>query len=459
MPPKSAAAAAASTSGSLETFEAPDPQRPFNVLCRDSQCRAILGHSSDFQGIFPLEDAQVLVLGFKEDGKIIRKQRIKTKKTTADGHKCCEAKIGRIFTIIPAYPHLEGRERVTLFRDSILIDHLDQSSSNAETPASRPSRQTDDQSQDDQTIGGQPEDQEPTDVPSSEEMAEDILGLKRFCLNLDETQEILSKQVAELQTSHQAPQNPNQDLQKELDDLKCTFKTFEHRLTAVESSVQNRLTALESALQIILENQTRNHAQVDRPSNTELSSRKSNISVEIPFKRMHRSSSPKPLTEQQQQNISPPPSEELIDESNEDTTSKSKHTETRTARSTKSQPRQAELTNLPNANGQEAGSGGGGGTRQARDEEGTRAETSIVISDDESDDDDDREYNVEHASKRARLSKKQQKQQQVHGKKKRGRPSIGLLAKQELRIDRPDEGEDDDYQGATGRVTRSKRSS
>ncbi|KAK6504105.1 hypothetical protein TWF506_002317 [Arthrobotrys conoides] len=453
-----------------------DPPRPFYVVCRacrDEMGISIFGHSSKYQGTFIVKDREVVVLEYSPENRSINchwETKTRTKLTKADGKYCpvscakCGADVGRIYSYLPFYPDIEGVGRVALFKDRIHFDYdIEQPSSGTQTPTSP---NTDDRSEIPQSQEEPVQDSpyqgsedhvetQPEDKSVSEEIADDILALKRFCLTLDEHQETLSKQF----------HGSNRNFQKELDDLKGSFRSFETRLSAVESSVQNRLTALESALQILLESQNQKNAPVAdaQSKNVETTSRRSNIIVEIPVKRRHRSPSPKPAADQQSQNISPPLSEEPSDESNKDTTSKSKHAETQTTRGTKSQPRQAESANPSNA--QEAGGGGGDEekSRQARDEEGMRAETSIVISDDSSDDDDGSESAAEHASKRARLngkSKKQkQRQQSVSAKKKRGRPTIGSSTKQELRTDKPDEDEDYDDRGTTRRTTRSKRSS
>lgn len=479
MPRRSKAAPAAATSSRQAYSRRTDPPRPFYVscrACRDGAKFSILGDSTQYKGTFIVKDREVVVLSNSPENRGIKchwEAKTRTKLTKADGKYCpvscaeCGADIGRIYSYLPFYPDVEGVGRVALFNDCIVFGFdIPEFSSGTQTPTSLHTDEQSEMSQSqeesaryqdsDDQVEDEPENQH-EDQLDPEDIAEDILSLKRFCLTLDENQETLSKRL-------QNSQNSTQTLQNELTDLKDTFKSFETRLSAVESSVQNRLRALESALQIILENQTQNHLSVAvadvQSNNVETTSRRSNISVEIPAKRRHRSPSPKPVVDQQSQNISPPLSEEPTDESNKDTTSESKQLETRGTRGTKSQPRQAESTNPSNA--QEAG-GDEEKSRQARDEEGTRAETSIVISDDESDYDDKAEYTVEHASKRARLNKKddkkKQQQQSTHAKKKRGRPSIGSSAKQELRIDKPDVDEDYDDEGMTRKVTRYKRSS
>ncbi|KAK6342778.1 hypothetical protein TWF718_008165 [Orbilia javanica] len=476
MPRRSKAASAAT-----ESLQRTDPPRSFYVVCRacrDDMELSVIGHSSKYQGTFIIKDKEVMVFGYDPENPSISchwRTKVRSKLKKADGEYCparcarCGSDIGRIYTYLPFYPDVEGLGRIALFKDRIRFDYdIERLSPDTQTPTSV---NTDDRSQITQTQEDSIADSQyhssssrieerhrDRPSPSPEGVAEDILLLKRFCLNLDETQDNLSKQL-------QSSKNADKDFQRELDDLRDTFKTFESRLSAVESSVQNRLAALESALQILLENQAQNNTPVmDVQRYVEPTSRKSNISVEIPVKRRHRSPSPKPVGDQLSQNISPPLSEEPTDESNKDTTSKSKHSETRTARSTKSQPRQAESTNPSGA--QEAG-GDDEKSRQARDDEGTRAETSIVISDDESDDDDRVESAAEHASKRARLNnkndkKKQQQQQQQpqpYAKKKKVRLLLGSSSKQELRTDKPDENEDYNDQGTAVRVTRSKRSS
>ncbi|KAF3113971.1 hypothetical protein TWF569_010284 [Orbilia oligospora] len=456
-----------------------DPPRPFYVVCRacrDEMGITIFGHSSKYQGTFIVKDREVVVLEYSPENRSINchwETKTRTKLTKADGKYCpvscakCGADVGRIYSYLPFYPDIEGVGKVALFKDRIHFDY-DIVSSGTQTPTSPNTEdlsevsQSQEESVQDSQYQGSEEHVEthPEEQSVSEEIADDILALKRFCLTLDEHQETLSKKF-------HSSQNSTRNIQRELEDLKGSFKKFETRLSAVESSVQNRLTALESALQIILENQTQSNAPgADaQDGNVDITSRRSNVVVEIPVKRRHRSPSPRPAADQQSQNISPPLSEEPSDESNKDTTSKSKHAETRTTRRAKSQPRQADSTNPSNA--QEAREGGVDeeNSRQARDEEGTRAETSIVISDDESDDDDGAESAAEHASKRAKLNskskkeKKQQRQSSIPAKKKRGRPTIGSSTKQELRTDKPDENEDYDDRGTTGRTTRSKRSS
>ncbi|KAK6505481.1 hypothetical protein TWF481_007379 [Arthrobotrys musiformis] len=542
MPRKPAVVPAAATvPPAASSSKAKDSQRPFHVICRACEnyefTISVLGNSATYQGTFTVDGQEVVVVGYdseKSDGIVCDwSTKVRTKLKTDDGYKwkfrpvsCakCATDVGRIYTYLPSYPDVEGPKKVALFKNRVSFNYDIDSSSDADVaatlssspykpnsqPGARfleslqyPPRQNpsghlkgkhkgnegDDKEDEEEYEDGEEEDGEDDDdededeegeepTPTRKELAKDILSIKKFCLNLDETQDAISQSL-------ELSQNPNKTLQKELSNLKKSFKSFESRLVAVESSVQNRLVALESALQIMLESQSESQPQYSQPtpldntqSSIDVSQRRSNISVEIPVKRRHRSLSPKqskpkykPFLEpsQSSQNISPPLSEEPADESRKNAKAVAKGKQT-TARGTKSQPRQAESTNAPDA--QETGEADEteGESRQSKDEGKKVTDTILIISDSESDYDDGTEPTAEHASKRAKLNnkgkKKQEQQTHSYAKKKRGRPSIGSLAKQELRAHRPDEDEDynddggDDGQGFTAlaRITRSKKS-